>query len=502
MARSRGDPPQRLLPGAMNTSRNALIFSALLGLATTVAAQSTPEPVPPPPANAAARSLTPNEIAALEATARAELKSWRAPGMVLAVVRDDAVIYLAAYGTANVETGEPMTPDMMVSVASVTKTITAATALALAANGKLDLDAPIRTYLPWLPERLGALTMGQLLSHTAGLGDRTPPVAPDPTTGALTPIARAMTDDAILAPPGTVWAYSNQDYTLAGCVIEAAGGAPYAQVVKRTLFTPLRMDHSTFNPRTAMTYRHAQGHDTRGDKPAVVRPFGSAPWLAPAGELITTVGDLARFARALMSDGMLDGRRAFPPGLLERMTNPRVKGIAPFGSGSASLNYGLGLFLRQHRDLGIAEHGGVCDGFGAYLCLVPQRRLAAIAVINGRFSTPLRTTQAALEVAAGLQPTWTDPSPTPLPAAAATNALGRYTNAVHTFEIVVNDRVPSLRDGKQVYPIMRRSDGVWEIPGYRPLLPLPAAPLELLETGSGKPPTCLRFGWRLYRRLE
>ena len=480
----------------------AIILAALLVPAASLAAQSAPAPVLPPTADPATHGLAPKEVAAIEAIAQAELKSWRAPGMVLAVVRDDAVVHLAAYGTANVETGEPMTTDMMVSVASVTKTITAATALALATQGKLDLDAPIRTYLPWLPERLGALTMVQLLSHTAGLGDRTPPVAPDATTGALAPIARAMTDEAMLAPPGTVWAYSNQDYTLAGCVIEAAGGAPFAQVVKRTLFTPLGMDHSTFNPRTAMTYRHAQGHDTRGDQPAVVRPFASAPWLAPAGELITTVGDLARFARALMADGMLDGRRAIPSGLLERMTNPRVKGIASFGSGSSALNYGLGLFLRQHRDLGIAEHGGVIDGFGAYFCLVPQRHLAAIAVINGRFSTPARTTQAALEVAAGLQPAGAESSPTPLPAAAVTNAVGRYTNTVHTFEIVVTGGVPSLRDGNQIYPIVLRSDGAWEVPGYRPLLPMPAAPLEMLGTEVGKPPAFARFGWRLYRRVE
>jgi len=97
-------------------------------------------------------AFTPAEAQAMDRIALAEMKAFRAPGMVLAVVRQDGTAYLKAYGTANAETGEAMAPEMLVSVASVSKVVVAATAVTLAAVGKLDLDAPLKAKLPDLPE--------------------------------------------------------------------------------------------------------------------------------------------------------------------------------------------------------------------------------------------------------------------------------------------------------------------------------------------------------------
>jgi len=477
----------------MKTKTSILLLGALLALAGDTA-RAAPE--------VAASALTPDEIRTIDAIAAAELKRFNAPGMVLLLLRGDSVVCRTAYGVANIETGEPMTPELMVSVGSVTKTVTAITALALAAEGKLDLDAPVRTYLPWLPPRLGAVNMVQLLSHTAGLGDQVPLIGPNPIDGSMAPVAKAMNDDSALAPPGTVFAYTNQGYVLAGAVIEAVGGAPYAQVVRKTLLKPLGMTRSTFDPRVAMTYRHAQGHDPSGAQPAVLRPFNSFPHWMPAGELITTVDDLARLARALLADGVLDGKRVLPAGILARMAAPRTRGIGNFGN--SRFDYGMGLMLREHHGLRIVEHHGFHLGFGACFCLVPERGLAAIAVGNGRGCFPLRTAQAGLESAAGVTLEWTDATTRPLPPADANAALGRYGNGApaQTIEIALTDGAVVLRQGKDSYPIAVRDDGVWEIPGYRPFLPLPATPIELLPTEPGKPPTYLRFGWRLFQRMD
>lgn len=116
-------------------------------------------------------------------------------------------------------------------------------------------------------------------------------------------------------------------------------GVPYAEAVTQTLLRPLEMSRSTFNPGVAMTYRHAQGHDTRGDAPMVVRPFNSSPSIAPAGDLITTVGDLSRLARALLSDGILDGKRVLPQGLLARLGTVQGRG-GPFLAGQRDYGFG------------------------------------------------------------------------------------------------------------------------------------------------------------------
>jgi len=473
-----------------------VIFRAVVGLCASMATL-----LGQGPSNASGlspKTLTPAEARLIDDVANAELKSWRAPGMVLAVVRDDSVVYTAAYGVANIETHEAMAADMLVSVASVTKMVTATTALVLASSGKIDLDAPIRTYLPWLSERLGALSLVQLLSHTAGLGELTPTVSPAPN-GALAPVCKAMTDALFVARPGEAWGYSNSGYTLAGCVIESAAKIPYAQAVTQTLFNPLEMSSSTFNPGVAMTYRHAQGHDTRGEVVTVVRPFNSSPSLAPAGELITTVGDLSKLARALLSDGVVAGTRVLPTGLMARMGTVRARG-GPFLGGPR--DYGFGVFIRSHRGLRILEHEGVFFGFGASVALSSEHGIAAIAVTNGRYSAPARTTQVAVEVAAGLAPSETESSWRQVSPRDAARMVGRYASPAQTIEIAMENGSVGIRQGTRVFPIRARDEGHWEIPGYPGFLPIPATPMELVEGGSDRPPAFVRIGWRLYRRLE
>ena len=433
----------------------------------------------------------------IDSVALAELAAWRAPGMVLAIVTGDSIVYTGAYGIANSETGEKMSADMMVSVASVSKMVTATAAAVLAANGKLDLDAPVRTYLPWLAESIGGVSMTQLLSHTSGIDDRTPSVSPEPN-GAMSAVCRAMTEGVVMARPSELWSYSNTGYTLAGCVIEAVMRVPFAQAVTQLLFQPLGMTRSTYNPRIAMTYAHAQGHDTRTATPVVVRPYNSQPSIAPAGELITTVGDLARLERALLLDGVVGGARVLPPGILARLSQKHGRGSPFLGD---ARDYGLGLFLREHRGLRIAEHEGIYGGFGASVALVPDKRIAAIAVSNGRYSAPARTTQAALELATGLQPSTIMTSTMPVSAKDSAAVIGRYARPSDTLTVAAVNGKLTLRQGERSYAIVGLSDGVLTIPGHVPSLPAPASPLELVNSGPDGHPGFVRLSWRAYRRL-
>ena len=442
-------------------------------------------------------SFSPRETRAIDRIARAELKAFRAPGLVLAVVRQDSVAYLKAYGTADAETGEAMAPEMLVSVASITKLVTATTAAVLAAEGKLDLDAPIQTWLPGLPARLGKLTMTQLLSHTSGLSDQAHPGLPPAGDGSLAGIGKAF-KEAFLAEPGTQWSYCNAAYTLAGCVIEAVEGKPFPAAVSRILLQPLKLERTTFDPRLALTWPRAQGHDTRGSAAKVARPYNLGP--SPAGGMASTVGDLARLARALMSNGMLDGQRVLPPGVFAKLTRVHGRGGAFLGG---ERNYGFGLFLREHHGLKIAEHEGLLSGFGASFALAPGRGLAAIAVCNGRLSAPCRTTQAALEIAAGLAPASTEPAYVPIPPMEAARLVGRYSNgAGDGLDIRLVDGNLGAWEKDRLHPILARKEGHLEIQGYPSLLPMPAAPLELIAQDPAKPQELLRVMWGLLRRVE
>jgi CubicO group peptidase (beta-lactamase class C family) len=203
---------------------------------------------------------------AFEAVTRAmpaALRDTGTPGAVVAVVRDGQVVYLRAFGVSNVESGTELRPDAVFRIASLTKSFTGLTAAALQERGAVDLAAPIGQYTPGLPPRLSALTLAQLLSHTAGVRDEAAGYGPrDPS--ALAAAARRLTDADLFTTPGDVYSYSNLGFTLAGYAIESAAKEPFAAVVERELLRPLGMSRSTFDAATAMTYPLAIGHRRRG----------------------------------------------------------------------------------------------------------------------------------------------------------------------------------------------------------------------------------------------
>lgn len=441
------------------------------------------------------QSVSSVEAASIEALARAELARLGAPGLVLAATRKEGPAYLLGLGVANSETREAMTPELVVSVASVSKMVTAVTALTLVADGSMALDAPIRTYLPGLPPRLGALTLDQLLSHTAGLADQTPQVSPT-LAGAVAPVCASMTDDLFVTDPGRAWGYTNAGYTLAGCAVEAAGGKPFPQVVRDRVLVPVGMERSTYSLAQAMTWPHSQGHDPRSGQAVLRRPFNSSPNILPAGELMTTVGDLALLARALLSDGILDGKRVLPAGVVGELTRPRGRGGPLFGG---PRDYGLGLMIRREGDLRIVDHEGIYSGFGTSFALAPELGLAVIAVANARYSAPVATTQGGLEILAGRSPTPLPPQDADIPVSDSAAALGQYTNGATVLEIGPVEGRLSLK-ASQTYPLRAHPAGHLMVPGYRPYLPLPSTPLELVRSPDGRV-EFIRLGWRLYRRV-
>jgi len=329
------------------------------------------------------------------------------------------------------------------------------------------------------------------------MDDRTLGISPEPN-GTITPICRALIDANLMAAPGVVWSYSNAGFTLAGCVIEAVAKAPFGVAVNRTLFQPLGMTRSTYNPRIAMTYPHAQGHDPRGAAAVVQRPYNGSPSITPAGELITTMGDLARFSRALLLDGVVGRTRLLPAGVLVKMTQVQGRG-SPFLAGAR--DYGLGLFVRAHRGLRIAEHEGIYGGFGASLAFAPERQLAVIAVSNSRYSAPVRTTQASLEVLAGLAPSVIETTAMPLTARDSLALAGRYARGTDTLRIEsVNGRL-SLREESRAWAITSHADGVFWVTGHPPVMPLSANTLEPVNIGADGRAGWVRLSWRAYPRI-
>ena len=393
----------------------------------------------------AARNEKQVDFRQLEAVVREELKESKTPGAAVAIVSGDRVVYEKGFGVSNVETAAPVTPDMLFRAGSICKMLTAAVLVGLADEGKIALDAPLEKSVAGLAPRLSRLTADQLLSHTAGLIDPAR-ICCAQDEGALTAEVRAYRDeDYFFTEPGRIFSYSNTGYHIVGYLIEQLSNERYADAMQHRLFGPLGMKHTTFRPTIAMTFPLSQGHDAEGrGAPTVVRPFVNNVGDWPSGYACTSVGELSRFAIALMNRGKIDGTQVLSPTLLETLSKPWVE--VPFDweipkGFLEGAQYGHGFFLQEHRGVRILHHGGTIVGFGAFIVLVPEKRFAVVVMANRTGTILGKTVEAAMELFLPLQPK-------PPPLAAAPIAMtkdemeeiaGTYRNGLLRIDLFIRD---------------------------------------------------------------
>ncbi len=288
-------------------------------------------------------SLLPATAHALLArTARAQREA-RAPGLVAAVVRDGALVWSAARG----EVAEPHT-DVQHRLGSITKTVTAVAVLRLRDEGLLRLEDPLEAHLPGTPA--GDRTVGQLLSHTAGLTAESPGQWWERTPGGT------LADLGLAAEHVPLGAgrhhYSNLGYGLLGELLAVLRGRPWADVVRDEVLLPLGMARTT--PRPVGPAATGWGVHPWADvlHPEPEHDHGV---MSPAGQLWSTTADLARFAAFLLGDSgdVLDA------GTLEEMAGP----VGVDGTADGWSAYGLGLQVVRDRGRTLVGHGGSMPGF-------------------------------------------------------------------------------------------------------------------------------------------
>ena len=463
--------------------RAAVHVLFLAGLVASALAQASPP---------ATRGI---DVKELDRVALDELKSTSTPGAAIAIVRDGAVVLTKGFGVASVETGAPVTPDMLFRLGSTTKMLTAAMVVGLAEEGRLKLDAPIGTYVPDLPPRLSRATLHQLLSHTSGLRDFATMNGPH-DDAALGQTVRTLTDDFFFAGPAEVYSYANPGYWTAGLVAEVVGGRPFADAMKERLFEPLGMKRTTVRPTLAMTYPLAQGHEQAGTAPPVIiRPAADNAGNWPAGSVFSNVDDLSRFVIAFMNGGSIDGKQVLAGGTVARMSSPHVE--IP---GSEPGSYGYGLDISSDRGVRMLTHGGSRSGYGSSIAMAPDRRAAVIVLANRTGSSLPRTTRAAMGMALDREPESETSVPAELPMTPA--EIGRYVGAYSqtgtaTVELLVQEGKLAVKQGGSTLPVVKFGERRFGI-----VRPGTARPQEFfLVAGADGGIRFLFRGGRAYRRM-
>ncbi len=303
------------------------------------------------------------------ATAQSE---GRTPSLVGAVMREGRMVWSAGRGEI---AGAVPGPDTQYRVGSITKTLVAVLVMRLYEEGRIDLDAPLDTYLD-TPEAGGA-TVAQLLSHTSGLAAEARGPWWERTEGALRPeLADIFGERPQRHPAGRLYHYSNPGYALLGALVERLRGEPWGEALRREVLAPLGMDRTTLAPEEPC----AEGWAVHPWADALLpEPAVDTGRMAPAGQVWSTAADLCRFAAFL-----LDGdERVLGPEAVARM---RVPESGPQDPGWTS-GYGLGLQLTRRNGRTLIGHTGSLPGFVATLWASPEEALAGVVLAN-RTSCP------------------------------------------------------------------------------------------------------------------
>jgi CubicO group peptidase (beta-lactamase class C family) len=371
----------------------------------------------------------------LYAVIEAAMAHYHVPGVAVGIFHDGAE-QTGGLGVTNVDHPLAVDAHTLYQIGSISKTFTGTTAMRLVEQGKLDLDAPVRTYLPDLrladAEATERATMKHLLTHTGGwVGD----YFDDFGSGddALAKVAVAMADVPQIAPLGTLWSYNNAAFYLAGRVIEVIAGKPFEDVVQESVLDPLGLKRTYFFARNVITERFAVGHTVTDGVPIVARPWELPRIVNPAGGLLSDVPDLLTYARFHMGDGAAqDGTRVLTPESVRSMQTPL------FSKGSQG-EMGLTWMLEDVGGVRTVRHGGGTVGQQTTLVFVPARNFALTVLTNSSRGGELHTeaTKWILSRYLGLA----DPEPAPLDAAAEQLApyAGRYTAAGADLELRVTD---------------------------------------------------------------
>ncbi|MFX0576132.1 serine hydrolase domain-containing protein [Nocardia nepalensis] len=396
------------------------------------------------------------------------------PGAAVGVWVAEREVF-AMHGVTSVANPVPVDRDTMFVLGSVSKSFTATALLRLVAEGGVELDAPVRRYVPELvlaDERGAAeMTVLNLLNHTAGLGIRLIVETGDGDDALARYVAR-LNELQQIAPVGTRASYSQAGYNLLGRVIEKVTGMTFEQAVARLVLDPIGLSHSRYAPREIMMDRFAVGHNRGADgELTVAREWKDTRANNPGGGIVSSVADQLRWARFHLGDGRTDnGEQVLPAEVLSQMQEQTVE-LRGSTLGDA---FGICWFLREVDGVRTVGHGGSSNGQFAELLMVPERNFAITVMSNAGPDDGILFNQAvvrwALEHYLGVVDR--DPEPLPFDPARAEEIVGDYEIDAMTLTIGTDDTGLTVACG--IKPEVRAASAI-ELPPD-----LPVAGLGLL----------------------
>jgi CubicO group peptidase (beta-lactamase class C family) len=317
-------------------------------------------------------------------------------GLSIAVIDDQQVVWSQGFGYADSTNKVLATPQTVYRVGSISKLFTDTLVMQLAEQGKLDIDNPLKTYLPDFSIKTrfsdtGPITPRNIMTHHSGLpgdignGMWTKNPAP------FNQLVGQLKDDYVAYPPNTLWSYSNLGITLLGAMVEQVMGKDFSAYAEQQLLKPLGMANAKFSQviNGKLASKAYKNHEEKTELP--LRD-------TPCGGLVANVLDMSQFMKMIFADGKANGQQLLKPETLKEMFRQQNANV-PLDAG---FKIGLGWLLRDQQNIGlIAEHGGATLFHNSMLTILPQHKLGVIVLANSPPNGDImsKITNAALELA-------------------------------------------------------------------------------------------------------
>ena len=444
----------------------------------------------------------------------AKMKEFHVPGVAFGVLRDGRAT-IRGLGVTNLHNPQPITADTVFPLASISKTVTTTAVMRLVEQGRIDLDAPVRKYLPEFrvadEAASRSVTIRHLVTHTSGWeGQLSAQEHGDET---LARFVASLSTNMQLAPPGASWSYNNAGFAVAGRVIEVVTGRTFSDAIDDLVFRPLGLTLAFTRIGDIVVHRFAVGHvaPPGGGEPGPQRSFTLGSTL-PAGGTAMAMTDLLTYAKFHLGDGTNGaGARVLAKTTLDAMKTTQ------FRKQGYDEDMGLGWHLRTIGGVRTAAHGGTFAGHILLLELVPERNFAIAILTNAGSGWRLiqDVERAALREYFGAQFSSnqaighrglneTLPSASALPQQPNLPPYaGVYERPMNTVDV----RVENGRLVAQVHPRSRDADAPMPLTFYGPDRamvtsgPEQHTSIEFLRNGSGAV-QWVRITGRIARRIE
>lgn len=360
----------------MTMTRTRTVLSGLVALGTLAATRG-----------AAAQSAEP--YPGFDAYVTKAIQTWKIPGVSIAIVRNDSVIYAKGFGVLSAKGSTPVNEKTLFEIGSSSKAFTATLVAMLVTDGKMHFDDRVAQYLPdfKLYDAVAneGVTIRDALTHRSGIA-----------RGELAWLGSGISREEVLhrvrflkpeTPFRSRYSYQNMMFLAAGQAAGKAAGTTWDELVRQRIFTPLGMTSTVTTSRGLANPNVAAPHGIDHDTDFVKPPF-DADNIAPAGSILSSAVDMAQWLRFQLNDGVVAGKRLVSTSALRETHTPQIL-IPPGGAGRSTdssvkrfTSYGMGWMVEDYRNQLSWQHGGNTLGMTAAVGMLPEKRVGVVVLSN------------------------------------------------------------------------------------------------------------------------